>query len=475
MNFVLIEKNFFRKKMSVTDVAQKSKKQKTSATNVDAVAAQKIMFLENIVAALTNSKISNETIFSMAEKCLSLGMTEQYEQLIKHAATAKNNLKAAFIYVSMELEKDNIEFLQQHCLRADASPYCLTLLVQLMESSEHGLDFDIDAAAVLLNRAIERASALATVEDVTNRKYWQLALLRARYERIRYMFDFKIDQKPGLSPLENAQLELAAITKEDRELKAIGATFDDLYDIHMLRGRIADASGGPKDLALAQYRHSISLARKTNAAVDFLNARVAALTPNALEAKKLMPNAIKWLDDLGVGENDKEMPDLVRRYASMVESGDLTVSADVATLIVGRVSKLTGKRTERSDSTNTAALEPTTAVPQIEIGEPMPQTSIANVSTATTTNVVSNNSVATNADTAVVNVTFIAPTTSVTNTVALTTATVSNPCLKQSIGGMTEEDWNLLPPLASDSMSKSSSTFVPKMFTLCFSPKRSDY
>ena len=88
-------------------------------------------------------------------------------------------------------------------------------------------------------------------------------------------------------------------------------------DLHILLGRIADKARVFDD-ALSHYRAALAIAQRMGEPLFFLRARIATITPDEQEATQLLPNAIAWLDDLGIGKNDEEMPDLVARFSLLM-------------------------------------------------------------------------------------------------------------------------------------------------------------
>jgi len=191
----------------------------------------KILLLQQIVEYLVNPHISGEVVVAKAKQCLDFDMKKQYDELIQYAAKVKKNSEAAFLYVSNEITKPDpdIEFLKQHSQREDANPCCLVLLAQLMESNDFGLDFDIDAASNFLTKAIDLAQK--SVNEQPNRKDLKLVLIRARFEKIRYILDFKVDTEVGVLAWQSASEKLKQLKHTDQQLKSLGATDEDLLDI----------------------------------------------------------------------------------------------------------------------------------------------------------------------------------------------------------------------------------------------------
>jgi hypothetical protein len=329
----------------------RSRVKKARVSRKTLAVVDKTALLERIVEAVCDVKTSGDAIFALAQECDAAGLPKQEAQLIEFAARAKGHVHAAFVHACNEMHSPtpSIEFLVQHCavrrspvkpfkqmttadivqLEATAdvtvNPQCLTLLAQLMESNEFGLTFDPDIAGELLQRAIGAGTFLKEYSDKSNANMWALAVLRATYERVRLILDYGIDQTKDRPDWQVAHEQFAHLG-DDARLVAMGALDTDLLDVYVLRARIADQAGRAVE-AVDLYRRALTIAKKCKEPCAFINARLAALTPDFDEAAALLPQAMAWLDDKGVGANDSEMPDLVARYAAFVARDPLATAA----------------------------------------------------------------------------------------------------------------------------------------------------
>lgn len=381
--------------------------------------------LERVIDALTDEKMSGEQILALADECFDAGLKKQRDKLVAHAALAKKHLRAAFLYASEQVQAQNFDFLLKHCAAPEqANPCCLILLAQMMEDEECSLAFDANVAARLLTRAIDRAKFLALYEDCAHADEWRLAALRATYEYVRYILDYKVDaaQFASWEAAQNAFAHLA----DDAELSVVaGVTSEDMLDIVTLRGRIADAAGRRSE-ALEHYRRALPLARSTRQPLQFLLARVATLTPDDKEARRLLPAAVKWLDDEGVGKNDAEMPDLLQRYADVCQASmaaraaRIAGSTPIASLSVAAAETMVA--TKVHDNPNPAAAS----------------TGAADITTATATAV----------STAAPSAAKLAALAAAAAVILPRQDNVAASPPVQERGAMTDSDWRLLAPLS---------------------------
>ncbi len=269
-----------------------------------------ILNLKSSLASALSTGAEPQKFFSLAEKCFEYGLEREHDIALERAAHLGHH-EAAFIYASLELAKHSrCNFLSLHCSRNDADPRCLVLLAQSMENSEYDLEFSADTCLGLFNRAIQRARALG------NTKTWRNALFLATTEKARLILNYNLGSTPSKPAWLIARETMQPFMLDSKMMITYGLKSLEKMDYYTLMGRIADQAK-ESQLALTEYRKALSIAEKIQEPIGFLKARIATLTTDAEEARLLLPGAISWLDDRGIGKNDDEMPDLVSRYTQI--------------------------------------------------------------------------------------------------------------------------------------------------------------
>lgn len=254
-----------------------------------------------------------DKFFSLAESFHRFDQKLEHDLALERAALL-GHLEASFLFASMKIvSNQDASFLLYHCKSVNADPRCLTLYSQTMENQECGLEFDPQLCLDTINRAVSRAKGLCTTSK--DRK-WRHALFIALCEHARLVLNHDFNETSTNPSWKVAESTLRPITT-NRSFKYFYAIKNlELMDYFILMGRINDKSA-QKDNALDYYRKALEIATKMRENIGFLQARIATLTPFVSEATRLLPIAIQWLDDRGVGKNDAEMPDLIARFESL--------------------------------------------------------------------------------------------------------------------------------------------------------------